>query len=444
MLGTMRKILIPVGLLLSFAVSSYGQFGHKADASERLPETLFVDHAFFQAGEAGLYRLEIYYQIHNRGLAFTLNEDRLTAEYELVVTVKDEDGGVVEKFTREREVVVKAGEEARTRTDFRTSQINIDIPPGEYKVLLKLKDRETDRLTFKELKVKPEGLYESPPKLSSIEFAQAFQNQTDSTSVFSKGNILVVPSVHRTYGSMEDDRVAFYYEVCRDNDEPRKVVVETKVRHFRKGMLYRDTIHLDLEDSRHRRLQEVSLASFLPGSYELEISLKGRRNKTLARRSEEFKISWSQEGMIRNDWKSTIQQLKLFSEDVDVSDMEDLKDYRACKDAFDQFWRERDPTDGTTENEAKSAFYHRIRIANERFGVMRRDGWRSDRGEVFIRYGEPDHMIEEPFSPDRRPYQVWTYSSLSPMRRFLFVDENSDGDYRLQFPYDGLGYTGGY
>lgn len=444
MLGLSRKVLILVGLLLFVAANSFGQFGHKSNASERRPETLFVDHAFFQGDEDGLYRLEIYYQIHNRGLTFTQHDDRLTAEYELVVTVKDDDGAVVEKFTREREVVVKAGDDARTRTDFRTSQINIDVPPGKYKVLLKLKDRETDRLTFKELKVRPEGLFESSPRLSSIEFAQAFQNQSDSTSVFAKGDILVVPSVHRTYGSMENDRVAFYYEISRDNEEPQKVVVETKVRHYRKGMLYRDTIHLDLDESRHRRLQEVSLANFLPGPYELEVFLKGRRNKTLAHRSEEFSISWSQEGMIRNDWKSTIQQLQLFSEDVDVGDMEDLRDYEACQAAFDQFWLERDPTDGTTENETKTAFYYRIRVANERFGIMRRDGWRSDRGEVYIRYGEPDHLLEEPFSLDRRPYQVWTYSSLSPMRKFLFVDDNNDGDYRLKFPYDGLGYTGGY
>lgn len=433
-----------VGMLLFAVGSTHGQFGHKDNKFEILPEHLLVDYAFYQGADSGQYRLEVYYQIHNRGLTFTPSTNRLTAEYELIVTIKDDDGEVIERFTRERQVVVQINQEARTRTDFRTGQVNVDLPPGKYKVLLKLKDRNTDRLTFKEIKVRPEKLYKPVPKLSSIEFAQAFQNQDDSSSVFSKGSILVVPSVHRTYGSLADDRLAFYYEIYWGSDELAKVVVETKVRHYRKGMLYRDTIHLDLEEPRHRRLQEISLANFLPGIYDLEITLKGRRNKTLASRKEDFKISWSQEGMIRNDWKATTQQLKLFSEDVDVGDMEDLKTFEECLAAFNQFWLERDPTDGTTENEAKVAFYYRIRIANERFGVMRREGWRSDRGEIFIRYGEPDHVVEEPFSIDRSPYQVWTYSRMSPTRKFYFVDENSDGDYRLQYPYDGLGYPGGY
>lgn len=41
-------------------------------------------------------------------------------------------------------------------------------------------------------------------------------------------------------------------------------------------------------------------------------------------------------------------------------------------------------------------------------------------------------------SPDALPYQIWHYYREGAYRRFTFVDENEDGDYRLQFPYDGL------
>jgi GWxTD domain-containing protein len=134
----------------------------------------------------------------------------------------------------------------------------------------------------------------------------------------------------------------------------------------------------------------------------------------------------------------------LFSEDVDVGDMDDLKTFEERVKAFDLFWAERDPTDGTAENEAKAAFYYRVRIADERFGVMRMDGWRTDRGRIYIQYGEPDFLVEEPFSLSSHPYQVWQYTRISPTRQFVFVDENEDGDYRLQYPYDGLNNIGSY
>jgi GWxTD domain-containing protein len=201
---------------------------------------------------------------------------------------------------------------------------------------------------------------------------------------------------------------------------------------------------LALGESAERQLREVSLTDFLPGEYELEIAIHGRRNKKLDGTTQLFRVAWTQEGMVRNDWKATVHQLELFSEDVDVGDMEDLKTLEERVRAFDQFWAERDPTDGTAENEAKAAFYYRVRIANERFGIMRMEGWRSDRGRIYIQYGEPDFMVEEPFSLSYHPYQVWQYTRLSPNRRFVFVDENEDGDYRLQYPYDGLSSIGGY
>ncbi len=441
---SLRIIALAGFFLMTAAQPTLGQFDYRRSKEEMSSKHLLVDYAFFQGEEADRYRLEIYYQIHNRGLTFTAGGDHFTADYELAVTVRDDDDEMVKTFTKERRVVLAADEEARTRTDFRTSQINLDLEPGKYKIRFKLKDRTTDRLIHKKLEVKLKGLHGRQPRLSTVEFAQAFEDRTDSGSVFAKGDILVIPSVHRVYGSLKDDRVAFYYEIYPGTEVIDKVVVETKVRHYRKGMLYRDTLHVSLGDARERRLQQVSLDKFLPGEYELEIFVRGRRNKELAHRTQEFKVSWSQEGMVRNDWGSVIKQLVLFSEDVDVGDREDLNDFEERQDAFTQVWRERDPTEGTMENEAKMGFYHRVRIANERFGIMRREGWRSDRGKVFIRYGEPDHILEEPFSLDSPPYQVWNYSSISPHRRFVFIDENQDGDYRVQYPYDGLGYPGGY
>ena len=69
---------------------------------------------------------------------------------------------------------------------------------------------------------------------------------------------------------------------------------------------------------------------------------------------------------------------------------------------------------------------------------MGREGWRSDRGRIYIQYGEPDQIDDYPVAAGGRPYQLWHYYSHGAYRKFTFVDEYEDGDYRLQFPYDGL------
>ncbi|HKK21216.1 MAG TPA: GWxTD domain-containing protein, partial [candidate division Zixibacteria bacterium] len=86
----------------------------------------------------------------------------------------------------------------------------------------------------------------------------------------------------------------------------------------------------------------------------------------------------------------------------------------------------------------KNEFYRRVNIANQNFTHMYRQGWRTDRGRVYIMYGEPDQVDDYPVVPDRHPYQEWHYYRGTKYRKFIFVDVNEDGDYRLEYPYDGL------
>ena len=66
------------------------------------------------------------------------------------------------------------------------------------------------------------------------------------------------------------------------------------------------------------------------------------------------------------------------------------------RDQFiEQFWLRRDPTPDTVENEYKEEHYRRIAYANEHFaaGVQ---GWRTDRGRIYIMYGPPDEIESHP------------------------------------------------
>src|SRR5262245_15315193 len=61
----------------------------------------------------------------------------------------------------------------------------------------------------------------------------------------------------------------------------------------------------------------------------------------------------------------------------------------------EQFWLRRDPTPDTVENEYRDDHYTRITIANERYaaGVS---GWKTDRGRIYILYGEPASIESRP------------------------------------------------
>lgn len=61
------------------------------------------------------------------------------------------------------------------------------------------------------------------------------------------------------------------------------------------------------------------------------------------------------------------------------------------RDLFIQeFWRQRDPTPGTPQNESRDEHYRRIEYANKWFGRgTSKPGWKTERGRIYIILGEP-------------------------------------------------------
>src|SRR5689334_9739119 len=117
------------------------------------------------------------------------------------------------------------------------------------------------------------------------------------------------------------------------------------------------------------------------------------------------------------------------------------------RDQFiEQFWRIRDPTPDTSENEYKEEHYRRIAYANEHFGHGSLPGWRTDRGRIYITFGPPDEIQSHPsqssIRPDTEgggttttyPFEQWYYRTIEGIGFGItieFVDPTMTGDYRL-------------
>jgi GWxTD domain-containing protein len=98
-----------------------------------------------------------------------------------------------------------------------------------------------------------------------------------------------------------------------------------------------------------------------------------------------------------------------------------------------RFWTERDPTPETPRNEVREAFYQAIAYADSNFrerGQRQVPGWKTDRGRIYTRYGQPDEVLrrqQEGYAP---PYEVWRYSR-GKGRFFIFADRSGFGAFKL-------------
>jgi GWxTD domain-containing protein len=112
----------------------------------------------------------------------------------------------------------------------------------------------------------------------------------------------------------------------------------------------------------------------------------------------------------------------------------------------EQFWRRRDPTPDTEENEYKEELYRRIAYANEHYasGIP---GWKTDRGMIYIKYGPPDEIDSHPSGGSYQrpiqegggetstyPFEDWRYRYLDGIGSDInieFVDPTMTGEYHM-------------
>ena len=106
---------------------------------------------------------------------------------------------------------------------------------------------------------------------------------------------------------------------------------------------------------------------------------------------------------------------------------------RAKRRFLTDFWTQRDPSPGTPENENRRAFYLAIAYADTNFrerGSNTLPGWKTDRGRIFAKHGQPDDVLrrqQQGFAP---PYEVWRYSK-GKGNYYIFADRSGVGNFKL-------------
>ncbi len=114
----------------------------------------------------------------------------------------------------------------------------------------------------------------------------------------------------------------------------------------------------------------------------------------------------------------------------------------ADRDAFIQtFWEIRNPDPNSPTNQFRDEYYRRLAYANDQFGSPgRHDGWRTDRGMVYITLGAPQQLTPYRSSQYLTPLEIWFYQSPSPNHALppyfyvVFYQRSLNEDYKLYSP----------
>ncbi len=105
---------------------------------------------------------------------------------------------------------------------------------------------------------------------------------------------------------------------------------------------------------------------------------------------------------------------------------------------LETFWLYLDPTPTTTENERRMEHEARVAAARQLFSIPREPGW-DRRGEIYIRFGEPDARTI--IDPDVSkwgappPREQWYYMRFDMLVSFADITHNGEYFYDEEIPY---------
>ena len=97
-----------------------------------------------------------------------------------------------------------------------------------------------------------------------------------------------------------------------------------------------------------------------------------------------------------------------------------------------QYWQEHDAQKSAVDYVSQDEIARRFNFANATFSSneFKTNGWSTDRGRVYLKYGPWEERTEQVLPSEQTPYEVWHYRSKRGYY-FIFVDTRNIGDFRM-------------
>jgi GWxTD domain-containing protein len=116
---------------------------------------------------------------------------------------------------------------------------------------------------------------------------------------------------------------------------------------------------------------------------------------------------------------------------AEIEKYESLSEEGAKRKFLTDFWDARDTDVNDGKNQDLANFLKRLDLANDRYKAMGKEGWKTDRGRVYVIYGEPSEVDRYPNQTNAKPYEIWHYQDIEGGVIFVFADMTGFSDYLL-------------
>lgn len=336
-------------------------------------------------------------------------------------------------------------------------QQRFSLPNGEYTMEITVKDlNNPSEVPYSASQTVVIDYPTDAPAVSDILLVEAYSRAATPTE-FTKSGYDLVPRVYSFYLN-NTNSLTFYAELYNSDKyypEGGQYLVNYYVQSYETSVKMREFNFVKrMEVSNANCLLNTLNISNLPtGNYYLVVEMRDRSNTLLASNSVFFQRYNPGCEMNLADLGAT-HVGNTFAESID--NLDTLREYLRClnprcseserdyvnnivltddKVTMQQFlynfWNTRAPLN---PREAWQEYLAQVQRVNASYSTRTKKGYMTDRGYMYLRYGTPDRICEEPFEPGAFPYEIWHYYEVAGQRNKHCVFMSQDmvtNDYQL-------------
>ncbi len=398
------------------------------------------DYALFRDQE-GQSILEVYYSVPQKWLKYEKASSGFEASVKIDVTILNKFDGTTVASNVYRSPSIVADTANKSSMQNLVGQVNYLLKPGTYTLIIKGSDFAVeDKNQIFESDFIVDGNSGGLTEISDIELASAIVKSDNTNSIFYKNTLEVIPNPSGLFGSSLAEMQIYleFYGLTQANLGDKYSI------RYSLMSLNKDTLGYVVKNFVTKAASKADFGKFkvdtlTSGSFLFSAAVIAADGTVKAEKEKKFYVFSNTasavelnrpDGFLTSEYaampikqvEDEFEKMQYVLTDKQIDYYGELSTPEDKRKFIYNFWVTKDANPKTPVLETKNAYFKRVNEANQNFEESFKEGWKSDRGRIYILYGKPDDIERFPFQTETKSYEIWKYDSVEGGGECDFVE----------------------
>ncbi len=384
------------------------------------PKAKSVYFEIHQMPSGSLTSVFVLYRIPYNEIVFVKNDENYLSGLSVGVEAVQENNVISRQISKKNISVEKYAE---TKSPLLSVQglITLNLKPGQYNLIPEISIEHSDV----NVKLKPIPVEVVSDTNTSVLKPVVVQNK-DSSNFIVVNYSNYIPYSKNNFGLIIPVKDSSKINVIVKQDSSTLLDTSVNKASYKNLSFVELNNNIELRPSGNSNYNFYYVSGFTNKLLEGNVAVKIKSGNT----EKEFKLEvfWVDKPLSLYNPEFAVKLLRIIGKDEIVSKIFSYPKSQYYRQLVN-FWNSEFKSNGYKFNDAMNEFYSRADYAIKNFNYLgQRNGARTDRGKVYIKYGEPTE-ISRSYSEKNEVLEIWKYKNLN--KQFVFVDRTGTGDFDL-------------